>query len=265
MTRGRLAIVAGAAMILLAGCTTVTKGTAFGPGQAPGPDGPANLSELSARLTHSATKVKSAQGTLNVDAGALVQSSTFRELLSSGQVTAFDDQVNTTYQGQETKLHLLYVDKKIYVDRGQNGKPWVVATPDSSDPIAAQLAESLPQTLSQSGIKYYVLMLSAGHDLKVVGTESVSGVQAVHYQLIVDPKELVKLLPSDQAQQMQQAVDAGVTEVPVDLWVDPQSRPVKVTDSVTAQGQTAHVEFLITNYDAAISIDAPPADQIDQG
>ncbi|HEY3631003.1 MAG TPA: LppX_LprAFG lipoprotein [Jatrophihabitantaceae bacterium] len=276
MRRTGLVALIGVVCALAAGCTTVTKGSATGPGQggdggtgAPtngggaGPVAP-NVAGLAAQITHGSTKVKTAQGKLNVDAGPLTQASTFRQLMSAGQITTFEDQIDTTFQGNNTKIHVIYVDKTIYIDRGQNGKPWIVAKPDSSDEVAAQLAQTFPQSLAQSSIKYYAVMVEAAHDLKFVGTENIDGVPANHYHFIVDPKVLVQKLPPDQAQQMQNAVNAGVDSVPADEWVDAQGRPVRVTDEVTAQGQTAKIDLRLNHYDEPVSIKAPPADQVDQ-
>lgn len=258
MTRRQLALAAGAlTLVLAAGCSTTTKGKGIGPAFT-------NVAGLGAQISHSSVKLKSAQGTLNVDAGPLKQTSTFRQQMSGGQITAFDDRIDTTLQGKETKIHLIYVDETIYIDRGQNGKPWIVATPDSSDPIAAELAKTFPQALAQSSVKYYAIMLSAAHDLTVAGADTVDGVDTIHYKVTVDPQALLDKLPPDQTQQMQQAVDAGVDAIPVEYWVDGQGRIVKFTDEVSAQGQTAHVEMRLNHYDEDITIDAPPANQIDQ-
>jgi hypothetical protein len=264
------------AVLATAACTTTTSGKDIGAALRTGGTGASQdggsagrifteVSGLAAQITHGAASVKSAQGTLNVDAGPLTQVSTFRQQMSGGQITAFDDQIDTTFQGNQTKVHLLYVDQTIYLDRGQNGKPWIVAKPDSSDQVAAQLAKTFPQSLAQSSIKYYALMVSAAHDLKVVGVENVDGVPAVHYQFVVDPRALVAKLSPDQGQQMQQAIDAGVDSVPADEWVDAQGRPLRVTDSVTAQRQTAKIDLRLGHYDEPITVTAPPADQIDQG
>jgi hypothetical protein len=278
MRRTGLLALIGVVCALAAGCTTVTKGSATGPGQGggggdggtgvptngggAGPVAP-NVSGLAAQITHGSLNVKSAQGALDVDAGSLTQTSTFRQQMVNGQVTALDDLVDTTFQGNKTKIHVIYVDKTIYIDRGQNGKPWIVAKPDSSDEVAAQLAQTFPQSLAQSSIKYYAVMVEAAHDLKFVGTENVDGVPTNHYHFIVDPKVLVQKLPPDQAQQMQNAVNAGVDSVPADEWVDAQGRPVRVTDEVIAQGQTAKIDLRLNHYDEPISIKAPPADQIE--
>jgi hypothetical protein len=258
MNRTRIAALAGAAAMVAAGCSTTTTGTGTGPVFT-------EVSGLAAQMSNGLAQVKTAQGRLHLTAGPVEQTSTFREAFSGGDVTALDDQVSTSVQGTITKLHVIYVDQKLYVDRGHDATPWVIATPGSSDRVVATLAASFKATLSQSGAQYYTTMTSAGHDLKVIGSDSVDGVPSMHYHLTVDPRVAVQKLPAEQAQQMQAAVDAGVDAIPVDVWVDGRGRPVRLTDEVSANGQTANVELRLNHFDQPITIQAPPADQIDQG
>lgn len=260
MNRTRVAALGAAAgaLVAVAGCSSATHGDGVGPAYT-------DVAGLGAQLVHGAAQLKDATGTLHVDAGGLKQNSTFSEQFANGKVIAFDDQVETTLQGNTTKLHIIYVDQKLYIDRGQNGKQWVLASTESSDPVVAQLAQTLPATLAQSGPQYYAIMVSAAHDLKVVGGETVNGTPTIHYHLIVDPRVMVDKVPPDQRAQMQQAIDAGVDQIPLDEWVDDQGRPLKLTDTVTAQGQTADIDFRMTKFDSQLEIKAPPADQIGTG
>ena len=258
MNRTRGVALTVVAIAAAAGCSTTTPGKGVGPAYT-------SVAGLAAQIAHSASQIKTAQGSLHLTSGPLNQHSTFNEVLAGGKVTAIDQKISTTLQGTTTDLHLIYVDQKLYVDRAQNGKPWVLASASSSDRIVAQLAESLPATLSQSGVYYYTVMVSSARDLKVIGPDSVDGVQSVHYHLTVDPRVMLEKLPEDQQQQVQQALDAGVDAIPIDLWVDAQGRSIKLTDSVTAQGQTANIDLRMNHFDEAPAIHAPPADQIDQG
>jgi hypothetical protein len=124
-----------AAVVAVAGCSTTQTGRGFGPVFT-------TVSDLAAHATKAGNDITSVRGTLRVKSGPLDQTSTFSELQSQGRVTAFDDRISTIYQGKTTPLHLIIVDGKAYVERsGQGGKPWVVATRDSSDPVLANLAE----------------------------------------------------------------------------------------------------------------------------
>jgi len=250
------AFACAAISVAATGCSTTQAGRGFGPVFT-------TVSGLAAQATKAGSDITSVRGTLRVKSGPLDQTSTFSEQLSRGRVTAFDDRISTIYQGNTTPLHLIIVDGKVYVDRsGQGGKPWVIATRDSSDPVVANLAENVDGTLDQAGMHGYVLMVSVGQDLRLVGPDTVGGVPCVRYHLSVDARVAAQRLTGPQAEQMQQAVDAGVDTIPLDVWVDATGRTVRVTDHVMAGAQSATVDLRLNHFNEPMSIDAPPPDQI---
>ena len=83
--------------------------------------------------------------------------------------------------------------------------------------------------------------------------------------LSIDPRAAAKKLPGEQGQQMQQAADAGIDAIPMDLWVDEDGRSIKLTDEVAAAGQKVSVEMRMSHFNENVSIDAPLADQIADG
>jgi hypothetical protein len=263
MNRTRGAVLA-AAIVAMAGCSTTTGGTGFGPAYS-------TVAGLGAQIAHGIAQVSTLHGSLKLSVRTaqpgqrLDQTSTFIEQLSGGKVTAIDDRISTAVQGRTTDLRVVYVNRTLYVDHGQNGKPWLLATPDSSDAVAASVARSIQSTLRTSGMQYYTVMVASGHDLGLVGSESVDGDACVHYHLTVDPRAVAEKLPGEQGQEMQQALQAGVDAIPLDLWVDAQGRTVKITDTVAAQGTTADVDLRMNHFNESVEINAPPADQVDQG
>lgn len=248
----------GAAMALtaLAGCARSTQGHGFGPVYT-------TVAGLGAQMTKGSSQLTSYRGTLHLEAGALKQNSTFSSTLAQGTVTALDDQINTLAQGVTVKIHVIITDGKVYVDRsGQSGKPWVIATPDSSDPVVSTLASNVQATLSQSGMQQYLVLVAAGRDLSPVGPETVDGVACTHYKLTVDTQAAAKKLPGQQGEQMQRAADAGVATIPLEIWIDSQGRAVRLTDKLTAQGTTASIELRLGHFNEPITIEAPPPDQV---
>lgn len=241
-----------------AGCSATTHGTGFGPTYT-------TVSGLAAQLSHATTQLETVQGSLHLSAGPVDETGTFSETVDAGNVNALDAKYTVKAQGNTVNVHVIIVDDTLYVDRGRNGKPWVIATPDSSDPVVAQLAENIQGTLSQSGMNQYVTMVSAGQDLKVVGIDSVDGVRCVHYHVSIDTRSAAKKLPGEQGKQMQQAADAGVDTIPLEMWVDAQGRIPKLTDKVTTEQATATVELRMNHFNEKVSISAPPPDQVDQG
>ncbi len=295
MRRGLTVFACAAISVAATSCSATQTGRGFGPVFT-------TVAGLAAQATKAGNDITSVRGTLRVKSGPLDQTSTFSEQLSRGRVTAFDDRISTIYQGNTTPLHLIIVDGKVYVDRsgqggkpwviatrdssdiyqgnttplhliivdgkvyvdrsGQGGKPWVIATRDSSDPVVANLAENVDGTLDQAGMHGYVLMVSVGQDLRLVGPDTVGGVPCVRYHLSVDARVAAQRLTGPQAEQMQQAVDAGVDTIPLDVWVDATGRTVRVTDHVTAGAQSATVDLRLNHFNEPMSIDAPPPDQI---
>ncbi len=245
-------VVSAAATIAVASCAAKPeKAHGFGPVYT-------TVAGLAARLAKGTDDLSTVRGTLHVHAGPLEQTSTFSERLANGNVTAMDDTVSTTYQSNNTELHLITVGTKLYVDRsGNSAKPWVVATPDSSDPVVAQLAQNINDTLGQAGMHQYVTMVSSARELNLVGPDTIDGVPCAHYALSIDTRTAASKLPGSQGKQMQQAIDAGVDSIPMEIWVDAKGRSIKLSDKVTAEGATASIELAMSHFDEQVSISAP--------
>lgn len=255
-----MAATAAVGVVVLAGCASTTHGTGIGPAYT-------NLSGLAAQVSHAATQLTSVQGSLHLTSGSsgqLDETGNYSQTMRAGTVTALDSSYVVNVAGTTTNVRVIIVNGTIYVNRGQNGKPWVIATPQSSDPVAAQLAKTMPTILNESSVRYYVVLLGAGHDLHVLGAESVDGVACVHYHVDIDTRSAAKNLPGDQGQQLQQAADAGVDSIPLDLWIDAQGRPVKVSDKVSSEQASATVEVRMGHFNEVVHISAPPSDQISQ-
>jgi hypothetical protein len=253
----RVAALAGAVLVV-AGCSTATKGAGVGPVYT-------TVAGLGAALAHANAQLTSEQGSLHLTAGPIDETGTFAGQLNGGNVVSLEARYTTTLQGNTTKLHMIIVGGKLYVERGQNGKPWVVATPDSPDPVVAELAKDIPGTLTQSGVGQFVVMVSAAENLRMVGQETVDGVSCMHYSLSVDTRRAAQKLPGSQGQQMQQAADSGVETIPLNIWVDGQGLVRKVTDTVKTEQATAALELRLNHFNEDVHITAPPPSQIGSG
>lgn len=261
MNRIRVAALAGAVLVV-AGCSTTTKGSGTGPVYT-------TIAGLAAAMTHANAQLTSEQGSLHLTATAGSanedETGTFAGQLDNGNVVALEARYTTKAQGRTIQLHMIIVGGQLYVERGQNGKPWVVATPDSSDPVVAELAKDIPGTLNQSGAHQYVVMLSVAQNLKIVGQETVDGVPCVHYSVSVDTRSAAQKLPGTQGQQLQQAADSGVESIPLDLWVDGQGLARKLTDKVTTDQASASFELRVNHFNEDVHISAPPSSEISPG
>lgn len=137
------------------------------------------------------------------------------------------------------------------------GKPYLVVSDSSSNQYIRQLASSLDSALSAVALSGITDITSAAKTFAVKGTETVAGVETTHYSIVVD----VAKLPDDF--QGKSAIEAsGLKTVPLELYIDSSGRPVRLVETLSAQGQTAVTTTTVTDYNKPVTITAPPSDQV---
>lgn len=137
------------------------------------------------------------------------------------------------------------------------GKPYLVVSESSSNQYVRQLASSLDSALSAVALSGITDITAAAKTFNVKGTETIAGVQTTHYSIVVD----VAKLPNDF--QGKSAIEAsGLKTVPLELYVDSTGRPVRLIETLSAQGQTAVTTTTVTDYNKPVTITAPPSGQV---
>ena len=203
--------------------------------------------------------VKSAHIDLHFDAAGQEITGSGDEELSEGVLTGLN--LTESLPENAGNLTLVIADGKTYAmlpsSINPSDKPWVVIRSDSSDPTIQQLSASLAQTSSSASIGSTTAFVTAARSVTNKGSENIDGVDTTHYSVDVDPTKL----PADNAG-MDAAAQAGITSIPVELYIDSQGRPVKVTEDFSVQGQSVSVEVTVSKYDQPVNISAPPADQV---
>ena len=103
---------------------------------------------------------------------------------------------------------------------------------------------------------------SVSGDVTTVGTEKLDGVDTTHYRATVDLSEYPDLVPADQREAVQKAVDqltkaAHISSFPVHVWVDEDGlvRQVRAVLTETMQGQTVNVVTTERFYDFGTPVD----------
>lgn len=268
MFRRRLAClpVAIAAAVALAGCgptgstsSTGSAGTAASSTSAPRTQAPpTDAAGLGRFLKDGAQKIHSAHLSMNVAAGEQTITATGDETLAHGKLTGLDLAEQVPGAGE---IRILITGGKTYAKLPESldhsPEPWVLVTTQSTDPIVARLASSLEQVQQSASLDQFRMFTGAASGLVVKGQEDVGGHPATHYALTVD----VTKLPDGVAGK-QELASAGVSTLPIDLWVDGQGRPVQLREQLTVQGQQVSTEVTIGDFDAPVTITAPPADQV---
>ena len=108
--------------------------------------------------------------------------------------------------------------------------------------------------------------------IEAVGSEEVRGVETSHYRATLDPAKLTELVPAEQRKALggvdDAARQAGIDELPIDVWIDADNRIRKLSIELDAKmpGSDASLEasFVVELYDygTPLVLDLPPADEV---
>jgi hypothetical protein len=272
MNRRRLRAGLALPAFALVACSSTTSGQGStaapgspGAGSCPGtsttapPSNPTDAHGLAAVLTAGAATVTSAHIELNVTAGGQQITGAGDEQLKCGKLTGLD--ISESLPGGAGDFELIITGGKSYAKlppaSNPTSKPWVLVTPDSSNPTIAQLANSLQSTEASASITSSTAFVNAASSVKNDGPATVNGTPTTHWSVIVDPSRLPDSNPGKAA-----LVQAGITSLPVELYVDSQGRPARVTENFTTQGQDVSTQVDVGRYNQPVSISAPPPDQV---
>lgn len=210
-------------------------------------------------LHHGVATLSSAHLTLALQAGAETVTASGDEKLANAKLLALNITEKVTGFGS---LRLLSVGGRTYVGlpaaQNRSGKPWVLVRATSRNSFVRILASSLASLQQSAGVAQYTAFVTAAEQVRLDGPATVGGVPATHYSIVVD----VRKLPTSSASK-QAIIRAGLSSIPVELWVDGQGRPLKVTDTFSIAGQTFATTATLSRFDAPLTITAPPASQVD--
>lgn len=189
--------------------------------------------------------------------------------VAGNQVTASGDEVRTdgtskvqfsvsSPQGGVTRI--IVIGDKVYLQQPDHGnlldRPWTLLSPNTTDPALAPLASTLAQVKSSGDIGQYATIARASKKVTLDGPDTVDGVPATHYSIVLD---VAKLSPDAERSAL---AAGGLRTLPLELWVDRQGRTIKTTESLDVSGQRIVETVTLGNFDAPVTISAPPADQV---
>ncbi|MBV9650131.1 MAG: hypothetical protein JO296_08330 [Pseudonocardiales bacterium] len=224
----------------------------------PASPGPTDAAGLAGLLHRGISSVSSVHLALNVTSPGQTINGEGDAKLASGTLQALDI---TEQLGPAGKRRLLIVDQATYAQvpeaANQASKPWVLVTRDSPNPAVRNMATSLEAVRKSASLDHFSTFASAAQSVQLVGKESLNGSPVTHYLVNVDVAKLPENTPGRQP-----LLGAGVTTLPIELYVDDQGRPVKATQDITVQGQRTSTVIAFSRFNAPVSISAPPSDQV---
>ena len=244
----RALAVALAASVLLAGCGSSGAKKAA----APSSTGPA--AGVAATLTKGLAGLHSAY--LTVDSGDLGGTSSGTFTFAGGKEQASD---LTIVQGGK-KIRVITVGATSYakLPAGENtsSTPWRKVSDSSKNEFVKALSAPLTVNQSVGSLGALVDITKSAKSVHDKGASTVDGVRATQYALVIDPAAAKG--KSDLQQELQLL---GSTQVPVDLWLDAQGRPVRLLIDVSLAGQKFSIDVHASRFNAPATIAAPPASQ----
>lgn len=237
----------------LAGCGSGATPAAAPSSAAP----PTDAAGLASLLQKSTTSVHSAHLTLTVAAGAVTLSGAGDELMSQGKLQAMDLTETVPPAGE---LRIIIDAGKTYLklpaSLNHTAKPWVLVSPASSNPVVRQLGTTLQSVEQSASLDQFTTFTGAARVIRHT-QETLDGARVTHYALSVDVAKLPANLPG-----RQQLTAAGLTTLPIDMWVNGQGRLVKVAENFDVKGQHVATTVNVGRYNAAVTVTPPPADQV---
>lgn len=228
--------------------------------KSPGDGGnhPTTAAGLGGLMQSALPSITSLQFKLTAGAAGINVTGSGAEQLESGKLKAMDIKESVPQAGD---VEILVAGGKTYAklpaSENSSGMPWTLVTTSSSNPVIQQMAASLDQTLSSASVSSYSDFIKAAKSVHYEGQDTVEGTDTSHYTVVVDVTKLPASVENKQA-----LAETGITELPLELYVDSQGRPWKVTEDFTVQGQHVTVDFSVTDYNTPVTITPPPADQV---
>jgi hypothetical protein len=254
MTASRRAALLVLPAAIVAACTSSGGGgPAIPSGMPTDVDGVANL------VQSAISKITSVHLTLDISLVGQELTGSGDETLANGHLQALDLTENLPNSGGA--IRVISVGGKTYArlppTYNSSDKPYLLVTASSSNQIVRQLAGSLDSALSAASLDSVVIFTRAAKSIEAKGTETVNGVETVHYSVVVDAKKLPDSLAGKS-----DLTKSGVETLPLELYVDTTGRPVQVTEEFTAQGQKVSTKSIVSDYNKPVTITAPPPDQV---
>ena len=136
---------------------------------------------------------------------------------------------------------------------------------------AARSAGMDPTALTGSGVgqdpaSYLSILGGADQtDVQNVATETVDGVETVHYHANIDmlaAMDRVTASPLDRKKLGKLVEQLGLKQMPVDAWADSDGRVRKVQMITAVNGQQATMELGFSDFGVAVDVSAPPAAEV---
>jgi hypothetical protein len=230
------------------------------------PAGAVSLVDLAKSLGDKTVEASTAHMKLTADAAGIKMTGE-GDLKFGSSGAAISMNLNTS----EGSMAMVLLDGVLYMKLPQElepGKAWIKIDSSTNSEVAKALG-SMQEQLSKSVDPRATLQeFEKAGKITDSKEEEIDGKKVTHYTINVDVQKMVdeQADPATKAE-MQKAIDAGMKNLPVEVWIDEEGLPARFAMEMAApngQGGTAKIKMQAdyTDWGKPVNITAPPADQI---
>jgi hypothetical protein len=279
----RLAVAAGAAALLAAGCSassgTAASGTAAsGTAARSGGTGTTTATLTAAQAVNLAAshaqKATSFSGTFSVQAtglssssGTMTMNGTMSEtirpaLLIEADIPTVSMAGVSVPGGISEIMNSSAVYLRMSTFSSLTGKPWIEVPLSSLNLAGVNFSQLIQQAQNNSALTQTQLLAHAS-DVRTVGTSTLNGVPVTEYTGTYSPSAALAQLHGVSTAELQQQLSAqGFTTADFQLWLDGQQQVRKLI--VTEQGSKSsmHIAMTVTSINQPVSVQLPASSQV---
>jgi hypothetical protein len=176
--------------------------------------------------------------------------------------------------GETGKMSMVLLDGVLYMKLpaglSQGDKPWVkIDSKDKSNPLAQVLSSVVDQMRQNADPRAALQQFEKAGKIDSEAKEDLNGEQTTHYKITVDVQKLADTQTDPTLKQaMETAIKSGLKDFPVELWVNGDSLPVRMTiqmpttDPASGKAVPVNVQVDYSKWGEPVDIKAPPADQV---
>ena len=169
-----------------------------------------------------------------------------------------------------TKGDMYYLKWPLFSTAVGASTPWISFDISKLDQITGFDTSSLRQ-VNQGDPSQTLVYLRAAGTVEDHGAEDVAGVSTTKYHAVIDLDKVPGLAPAAQRASVRSSINSmkeqyGITELPMDAWIDANGLPRKLFYEIAAKVQGQDVKSSMTmnlsDYGVDVKVQPPPPSQV---
>lgn len=168
-----------------------------------------------------------------------------------------------------------YIRFPLLADKLPPGKTWVKGDAKELSSVDADELQQFGSFAGTDPRDLFGILKAVSGSIEALGREELRGVETNHYRATVDVAKLADLVPAGKAESLgglgsldQAAKQAGLSTVPVEIWIgaDEQVRKLVVDVDTKGSGASSSLKASLVlelyDYGVALDLELPPAEQV---